>query len=93
MHRRIKPSGEHIDSLIEALRVIQDGLKEQPFLSRDLTAALWILGREANTLVSEVSEEEDEVPRVPFHGLQDLVTAVESVFWNDWFAEDMRKAR
>ena len=48
---------------------------------------------EANTIVSEVSEEEDEVPSVPFHGLQDLVTAVESVFWNDWFVKDMGKGR
>jgi hypothetical protein len=93
LHRRIEPSDEHIDTLIEALRTIQDGLKEQPSLSRNLTAALWILGVEANTIVSEASEEDDEVPDAAFHKIEDLVTAVESVFWNDWFVEDMRRAR
>ena len=69
LHRRTEPSDEHLDTLIEALRVVQSGLKEQPFLSRDLTAALWILGVEANTITSEVSEAEDEIPHVAFRGI------------------------
>lgn len=93
LHRRKEPSDKHINTLIEALRVVQDGLKEQPFLSRGLAAALWIVGKEANAIMCEIYGEADAGLDATDYQIEDLLTAIESVFCNGWFVEDMRKAR
>ena len=93
LHRRIEPSDEHLDTLIGALRVVQSGLTEQPFLSRDLAAALWILGVKANSIMCGIYGEADAAPDAADGKIEDLMTAVENVFCNGWFVDDVRKGR
>ena len=76
LHWRKEPSDEHVNTLIEALRVVQDGLKEQPFLSRDIAAALWIIGTEANAIMCEIYGEADAVLDATDYQIEDLLTAI-----------------
>lgn len=82
LHLGIEPSDQHIDPLIKAIRVIQEDLKGQPLLDRNLAAALWILGVEASGRLDMNSDR-----------IVDLMMAVESVFFDDWFVQDRNGAR
>jgi len=93
LHGGYEPTDAHIDPLIEALRTIQQGLEGQPLLDRDLAAALWILGIEASMCLNLNSPQEDGTWKTGAASdkIMDLMTAVESVFWDGWFVEDRHK--
>jgi hypothetical protein len=92
LHRGTEPSDAHIDPLIEALRIIQRELEGQPLLNRELAAALWILGIEASTCLDLTSQEDGAWKTdATADKIIDLMTAVESVFWDGWFVEDRHR--
>lgn len=78
LHEGTEPSDQQMNRLIKALRVIQEESKGQPLLDRNLAVTLWLLGVEASGRLGMNLR------------VTDLMMAVESVFFDDWFVEDRK---
>jgi len=91
LHSGTEPDEQHLGQLMQALRIVSQGLKGQILLNRKLASALWVLGVEASTylgLESKRIKPAEEAASANVDGLADLMTAVESVFLDDWFVDD-----
>ena len=87
LHFGDEPSVERMTNLLVAIKTVYDGLKRETVLDRSLAAALWTLGSAANDCLDAHLKHDRKWRDGAEYEVVDLITAVESVFYNVWAVE------